>query len=162
MHAVRISRICAYGVAASLAVAAIGCSRDITFTPQCAEAAPRLAGTWSGTIEQQEISLRLLEDCQLIVFGFQGWTWVVGGEWSWGELSGTASSWPYTTALPVISLTLVSADQGPSLVGLSLSGTSLPAASTLTGTLSGEWRSGSNPVIVHGPFDGASISLIRR
>lgn len=152
----------AYAIGVSLAVAAIGCNRDITFAPRCAQAAPRLAGTWSGAIAQQAITLQLIEECQFIAIGFQGWTWVVGGEWSWGGLSGTASSWPYQDPVPTVSLTSLSADQGPTLVVLTLSGTSLPAISALTGTLSGEWRSGADPVTIHGPFDGASISLIRR
>jgi hypothetical protein len=149
----------AYAIGLGLAVTAIGCSRDITFTPQCAQPAPRLAGTWSGTIAQQGITLQLLEACEFIAIGFKGWTWAVGGEWSWGELSGTAYGWPYDNP---ISLTLLSAEQGPSVVYLGLSATSLPAASALTGTLSGEWRSGADPVTIHGPFEGVSISLIRR
>jgi hypothetical protein len=155
-------RLCAYGIAVSLAVASTGCSREITFTPHCTEAAPRLAGTWSGTIAQQEITLQLVEECQLIVIGFQGWTWVVGGEWSWAELSGTAYGWPYVNPLPAISLTAPPVDQDPTNVVLTLSGGSLPAGSAVTGALSGEWKSGSDPVTIHGPFDGASITLIRR
>lgn len=155
-------RECAYAIGVSLAVAVIGCSKEITFDPQCAQPAPRLAGTWSGMIAQQEITLQLTEGCGFMPFGFQGWTWWVEGDWSWGVLSGTASSSPYYASVPTIGLTALSADQGPTLVVFTLSGTSLPAASALTGTLSGEWRSGADPVTIHGPFDGASISLIRR
>ncbi|HEX6251409.1 MAG TPA: hypothetical protein VFZ56_08240 [Gemmatimonadaceae bacterium] len=154
--------ISAYAIGVGLAVAVIGCNREITFAQQCTRPAPQLAGTWSGTLAQQEVTLQLTEDCQFMPLGFQGWTWAVEGDWSWGVLSGTASSSPYYASVPTIGLTALSADQGPTLVVFTLSGTSLPAGSTLTGTLSGEWRSGADPVTTYGPFDGTSISFNRR
>ena len=142
-------------------LAAAGCESESSGIDlsevRCAIAAPRLQGTWSGTLSGQALSVTITEDCRKLTF-FGAPTWWTEGSWSWNGQSGYALAlWgpDYVT----MDLRLGTTPQPVSNTELRFN-TAVPlTGNTLSGTATGRWRIPTDTTQVVGNFTGTAVVL---
>jgi hypothetical protein len=123
-----------------LALFLIACGDSTTIgvqAPTCVQDAPRLAGTWTATLTNRVLRVRLTENCEWLGGLFAGAGWVATGDWEWSGMSGPAEIRPFTFSGRA-ELTLAT---GPILQyndrAIFTTDGRFPAGLTLSGTLSG-------------------------
>lgn len=139
--------------AALLCVAVAACGSDRVTSPSgwtCKTPRPALEGTWVGTLDNAEITLRLEERCALGLGTFSSDRWSIRGSWSWKErqdqltgdvITATLANEVGATSNFSYLLSLISGSEG----GVFLRVDDLPAASAITAHVSGAWRLPPSP-----------------
>jgi hypothetical protein len=146
---------------------AVACAVDLTipeYVPKCdLHPAPLLAGTWTGTLGGQPLTMQITETCSPPSGLGDSDHWADTGQWQWGGLSGQVSALPYYFggATPVL-LSL-----GPTLgvkdnVRLMVPDKQIPAVSRhLAGIAVGSWPKPEDPSQVVARFDSVAFDVTR-
>ena len=121
-----------------------------------------MAGTWTATLSNRELRVRLNESCEWLGAVFAGAGWVVKGDWQWNGMSGPAESHPFYFAGRT-ELTLASGTSPNSDRAIFTTDNSFPVGSTMSGTLSGSWSApGAVGVVQVALFAKEPVVLIRQ
>jgi hypothetical protein len=124
----------------------------------CATPAPNLAGTWRGTLQNQQLSVMVTETCAVFIGGR---TWWIEGGWTWNGSSGTLLGF---TGTDLVSLSLVTTGPLPpprSSVSLNFVLQVPLTVNVMTGKAGGVWRLPTDTTQIVASFDSVAITLTR-
>lgn len=140
-----------------------GCDDDPTREGRqvtCPTPSPQLAGTWVGTMQNQQLAVTLADECFGDLFGNR--FWMSQGGWTWSGRSGLATAFTGTLGVD-LHLRMGTPPQPISFVSLFFqTPIPVPATTTLTGYADGSWRVPTDTMTVVAAFDSVALTLVRQ
>ena len=124
----------------------------------CEQPAPRLAGTWTASLQDRQISITINEDCWAYIGGT---SWGISGRWTWSGQQGNVAGVTHATGVDLY-LRMGASPQSISFVTLYLSTPVPVTASSMNGFARGTWRLPNDTTRIVASFDDVGLQLQRK